>query len=651
VSKKSCCVSEFAGTAVGDVYIPKYTSIGGVKYEVTEIADYAFRGQKYMSGLYTSPGLRRIGKSALRDCISLATVQLATTVEAIDEFAFHSCSALQSIYLGEDMKSIGIAAFGGCNAISAINYERDLEGYNAIDGIGMLPKDAPLNLLRSFTACRIRLPLMGAIDEVVYVFRDGGAVDFTFEPERSSVYVDFSHYRECVGREFEIQVINAPSVDEADFTSTCHCSPLDARQAILGCTVGEVFDGKIFLSGNKKYPGAVFFSGKDRFGNSDYTYFRETDFFFDGEGGGGVSSMLALTEELLVFRGGNSSSGSIFYHKIGSDDKYPVYYTHRGVSVLSKSYSLYDDALFLSYDGICTILQRTYGDYNRVTRCTQGIIGDLDIKSSTAFDFALFKGYIAVIIGSEMYLGDLRRTYKIGEESSYEWYKLSGVGYYDGDRKVYRYAEAYGDLDELTSRIGECAEGEVISKTEENGESVYYVETEGKRYAVRPTDERTGGTLYPATKLFATSGLLFFGTDAGALCVFNTDKRSFDGTLAPIYHTFMGHAPVCELETAYDNLDTQSLTKSTVRGSFGVTLKAIGNHMPRLSVSVDGGDFKEIPLAERHYGTNERFKVRADEREKAYIEKRIKLSSSEYLSPFGVYSMEYRYKIKGRMKN
>ena len=667
--EKTCYVSGFSGEAIGDIYIPRFADIGGIRYEVVEIGDYALRFYNRLTSLHTSRGLRRVGKSALRGCTALSSVQLSSSVGEIDEYAFYGCTRLAEIYLGESLTTIGGAAFGQCTQLSTVNYERDLTSFNAIAGVGALPDGVSLVTFSEYTATKLCFQLYGSIEGIGYINLNGNNYAYTYDSVRNTVSLSFEHPDECEGGDFEIFVRNASSRDDDEFSSPAHYNGFAPSEAVLGCTVGAVFDGKIFLSGNPSLPGAVFYSGYDLAKNPDYTYFRECDFFVDGEGGEGVCSMLPLTDTMLVFRSGNNSSGAIFYHK-RSSDAYPLCYVHHDLSILSKSYTLYDDALFLSYDGISTVTKSLFGDYKTVSRCSGGILGGVDIEKNTPFDFVLFKGYATVLLGDKIYLGDIRRSYKIGNEESFEWYELSGVGDYKDDRGVYRYSAAYGGLDEAEGKTGLRAEGTVISKKTEDGASVYYVETEGKKYAVLPTDEREGGSFYPAKALFTLDGLLFFGTDSGALCVFNTDKvgeapeylsksegfdaeeykKQFGKVLHPHFYSFMGHAPICCIETLPDSLDTTSLTKSTSKGSVSLTLKAEGEGMPSLFVSTDGKDFQSVPLAERRYGNARRFKLMADEREKGYIDKRYKISCAEYNSPFGVYSLEYRYKIKGRIK-
>ena len=643
--EKTCRISGCIGELTGEIYIPRYKEIGGIKYEICEISDYALRSQTYITALFTSEGLKRIGKSALRGCTALEILQLSTTVEEVDEYAFFGCTALRSVYIGEGMKRLNTACFGQCSALAQVHYERDYTSYNAISGISVFPDTISLLPFSEYLSLKLQFKLYGDIQSVSGVYANDYYASYSYESDRKIVAIHFDNASQCDGCDFKIFVTNANSSEGDDFSALSEYAGVSTRDAVLKCTVGEVFDGRLFLSGNPDLPGAVFYSSGVYAGSEGYAYFKECDFLVDGEGSGRITSLVALTDSLLAFKEGGGRVGSIFYHK-REGEKYPVYYIHRGLTVLSRGFSLYDDALFLSDEGICTLEKSATADYGRVKRCTQSIIGHLTpIAADAAFDFTVFKGYAVAVIGSKILLGDLKRSFKIGNEESYEWYEVSGVGDYKNDEAVYRYSKAYGGLDEIDGQIGEPATGTVMSKKAENGASVYYVETDGKKYAVLPTDERKGGDFYPATNLFVFSGRLLFGTASGALCIINTDKERVGKN-----YSFMGHAPLYEIETAYDNLDSAAFTKSTVKGSFILTLSAEGERLPMLSVSTDGSEYKKIPLAERKYGTPGRFAVMADEREKGYIEKRIKISSSEYSSPFAVYSAEYRYKIKGRIK-
>ena len=48
--------------------------------------------------------------------------------------------------------------------------------------------------------------------------------------------------------------------------------------------------------------------------------------------------------------------------------------------------------------------------------------------------------------------------------------------------------------------------------------------------------------------------------------------------------------------------------------------------------------------------TRERSVISIDDRSQGWTEKQIAVYTDEYASPFGIYSIYYRYKIKGKLK-
>ena len=73
-------------------------------------------------------------------------------------------------------------------------------------------------------------------------------------------------------------------------------------RAILGCTVAASFDGRIFLTGNREYPGYVFYSEANINGENDPLYFGEFNYFRDGDGEVANVAMLPLSDSLAVFK-------------------------------------------------------------------------------------------------------------------------------------------------------------------------------------------------------------------------------------------------------------------------------------------------------------------------------------------------------------
>ncbi len=110
---------------------------------LVSIGDYAFADCDNLVAV-TLNGIKRIGKHAFDNCISLETVELGNAVEIIEDGAFYNCitvseiivpdsvsaisdetfywcESLETITLGNGISSIGDNAFIGCVALTSIN--------------------------------------------------------------------------------------------------------------------------------------------------------------------------------------------------------------------------------------------------------------------------------------------------------------------------------------------------------------------------------------------------------------------------------------------------------------------------------------------------------------------------------------------------
>ena len=141
-------------------------------------------------------------------------------------------------------------------------------------------------------------------------------------------------------------------------------------------------------------------------------------------------------------------------------------------------------------------------------------------------------------------------------------------------------------------------------------------------------------------------------------------QRTMSNKIHPLYYSFADHAPKYVIKTALDDCGVPHLTKSTVKGSLVIKAKSctsdsircevssdsrdpvyVGS-FPRAAVSFDDFSFLETPWYVGRYSS-----VALPENEKKWIEKQITLSCDKYASPISVYSISYRYVIKGKIKN
>jgi hypothetical protein len=199
-----------------------------------------------------------------------------------------------------------------------------------------------------------------------------------------------------------------------------------------------------------------------------------------------------------------------------------------------------------------------------------------------------------------------------------------------------------------------------------------------------PTTEKSGGIFSPASVFISHGKLLFFATDSGRICVFNNDMRgvapdsvkgsddynedeyraTMGNKIHPEFYSFTDHAPEYVIKTAFDNCGIPHLTKSTVKKSLVVKAKSclpdaidcevttdtqdpvyVGS-FPTAIVGFDDFSFTEMPWYVSKYST-----MALPENEKRWIEKQLTLKSNTFACPIAIYSLSYRYVIKGRIKN
>jgi hypothetical protein len=290
-----------------------------------------------------------------------------------------------------------------------------------------------------------------------------------------------------------------------------------------------------------------------------------------------------------------------------------------------------------------------------------------------------------VAIDGRIYLADSRDTFKHDTGAvEYEWYYLNGIGSWSGGERVYRYSPiasegflAHPDTDGI-------ATGTVYSRKIES-DTVYYTSESGIYYEVYPTDEYTGGTFHPLRQLLSVKERLFFLTADGTLMVFNNDMRGVIPTalesiytdkdereayvsalgrrIHPYFYSFGNRAQRCAMITPKDNCGIPHLEKNTVKDSLALKCRALSSATIRCEVGTDRDGYSEIcrfPGCDFSFGdmnfssltfsTTDVYTVPVSEKTKGWIEKQISLFSDGFRSPFGVYTLAYRFSVRGSIK-
>ena len=174
---------------------------------------------------------------------------------------------------------------------------------------------------------------------------------------------------------------------------------------------------------------------------------------------------------------------------------------------------------------------------------------------------------------------------------------------------------------------------------------------------------KTGGTFYPAIMTKAMDSNLFFGTENGIVCSFNFDMRDSDGVIAPRYYNFDDRTIICGCATRMDNCNIPHMTKTTVKKSTVIKTKAMQTSAVKIRVRTNKKaynqiarinstlfSFDDMDFSDFSFITNEQSLFSIKEKEKKWVEKQYYIYSDEYMKPFALFYVCYRYTIAGRYK-
>lgn len=193
------------------------------------------------------------------------------------------------------------------------------------------------------------------------------------------------------------------------------------RQRILDCTMLQIFDNRVFFSGDPKYPNVVWHCSLN-----DPSYVSDLDYYIEGMDTAKVKGMVAGNNALWVFREPSDGNTTVFYHTPSIDDEYGKVYpsVHSSITTgcVGKAINFNDDIVFFSERG----MEGISGDVT-----TEQVIAHrssmVDRKMTSQEDYTNmvleeWKGYLFVFIGDKVYLADSRAMFTNENHMEYEWF-------------------------------------------------------------------------------------------------------------------------------------------------------------------------------------------------------------------------------------
>lgn len=215
---------------------------------------------------------------------------------------------------------------------------------------------------------------------------------------------------------------NAPKTDGQDNVSVEFRKTVEKyRRSIMECTLLQVFDNRVFFSGNPNYPSTLWHCSLN-----DPSYISDLDYYLEGMDAAPIRGLVAGNNALWVFREPSSANTTVFYHTPTIDEEYGKIYpsTHSSVTTgcVGKAVNFNDDIVFFSDRG----MEGISGDVT-----TEQVVGHrstmVDRKMTTEANYrnmvlAEWEGYLLVFIGSRAYLADSRAMFSNENHMEYEWF-------------------------------------------------------------------------------------------------------------------------------------------------------------------------------------------------------------------------------------
>lgn len=193
------------------------------------------------------------------------------------------------------------------------------------------------------------------------------------------------------------------------------------RKSILGCTLLQVFDNRVFFSGNEDFPNYVWHCSLN-----DPSYISDLDYYREGMDTAQVKGLVAGNNALWVFREPSDANTNVFYHTPTIDDEYGKIYpsTHSSVTTgcVGKAINFNDDIVFFSERG----MEGISGDVTteQVLGHRSSLVDSSLISEEKYKDMILaeWEGYLLVIIGDKVYLADSRSAFTNEGHTEYDFF-------------------------------------------------------------------------------------------------------------------------------------------------------------------------------------------------------------------------------------
>ncbi|MBQ6846452.1 MAG: hypothetical protein IJO61_04905 [Oscillospiraceae bacterium] len=197
------------------------------------------------------------------------------------------------------------------------------------------------------------------------------------------------------------------------------------------CTVMDVFENRIFFSGNPDYPNADWYSGVN-----DPLYIPDTNYTEIGVDSCGIRGYLRTGSEQAILKG--DGEDATVYMRSGSAESdgeiiFPIRQGTSGIGAVGRFAicTFLDDPLYLTRNGVYAIalqdISRERALSLRSTRINKRLLTHADLSSAVMCEW---NGYMLLCVDDVAYVADAGQKQYVGNDTGsyeYEWYYWTNI--------------------------------------------------------------------------------------------------------------------------------------------------------------------------------------------------------------------------------
>lgn len=242
-----------------------------------------------------------------------------------------------------------------------------------------------------------------------------------------------------------------------EYTSFSGSHDVSMADAINGCTLFDIFDDRIFLTGNPKLPNTIFYANRDNTGYVNPSYFGVLNWFDCGVSNEPIKAMVHNANNLIVMKGNTIQDSVISFYQPWQtqQDIIPKAYIRNdglpGKGCVGLACNLRDDIVFLSETGLEGIDRQTVNTERAVGHRSSLVDAKLLAEDLSQAMYCEWKDYLVILFPSgNAYMADTRQISSVNGYHQYEWYLLNDIVTWTDDGHAYNYASAFPDSTEDT---------------------------------------------------------------------------------------------------------------------------------------------------------------------------------------------------------